>query len=332
MHHLYFVSWCRMQTIEKFLSCDWGTSNFRLRLIETATFTILGEQSSAEGIAATFQAWQASGEDREQFYLARLHHYIGQLEQKTGTSLSGLPVVLSGMASSTIGMTELPYKNAPFYIDGRDLITKIIKATDEFAHDIILISGATTGTDVMRGEETQMAGAFPEEKNLLIIFPGTHSKHVTVANGQVINFNTYMTGEFFELLSRKSILAASVEEGDGIAKDTHQQSFHQGILQSMQGNVLQNSFRVRTNSIFNKLSKEENYYYLSGLLIGAELSTLLNNTPEHILLVGGNTICHLYQSAIEQILQENKQYTLRITDGGEAVIKGQLRVLCQINY
>ena len=40
-----------------FLSCDWGTSPFRLRLVERASLKILAEESSKEGNADTAERW-----------------------------------------------------------------------------------------------------------------------------------------------------------------------------------------------------------------------------------------------------------------------------------
>ncbi len=61
---------------------------------------------------------------------------------------------------------------------GSDLHVKIIGASDEFKHEILLISGAKTSSDVMRGEETQLAGCekVNDKEERIFIFPGTHSK------------------------------------------------------------------------------------------------------------------------------------------------------------
>jgi len=45
----------------KFLSCDWGTSNFRLRLVDTNKKEISGEVLSEEGITETYNQWVATG-------------------------------------------------------------------------------------------------------------------------------------------------------------------------------------------------------------------------------------------------------------------------------
>ena len=55
--------------------------------------------------------------------------------------------------------------------------------------------------DVMRGEETQIAGAVDErEERVLAVLPGTHSKWALVERGQLVDFSTYMTGEMYNVL------------------------------------------------------------------------------------------------------------------------------------
>src|SRR5688500_15787071 len=103
--------------MERFFSCDWGTTAFRLRLVEVAGLKIIAEESNQQGIAETYQRWKQSGKNEElrlTFYLDIIEEYIKAIEQKFNTSFKHTPVVISGMASSTIGMMELPYKHLPF--------------------------------------------------------------------------------------------------------------------------------------------------------------------------------------------------------------------------
>ncbi len=105
-----------------FLSCDWGTSSFRLKLIAIPSLQILGEESSNTGIAAVFNDWEKqAGKDqakRQSFYLQVLAGYIAKMGEKMSVSLAGVPVVLSGMASSAIGIVDVPYTHLPFATDG----------------------------------------------------------------------------------------------------------------------------------------------------------------------------------------------------------------------
>ena len=117
------------------ISCDWGTSNFRLRLVDGGRRESLGEVSGAEGVAAVFSRWRESSQgpkERLGFYQAVLAKEIEQLRRQTTWSLTGLPVVLSGMATASIGMVELPYRPVPMvltlllesmkYADGRQVV------------------------------------------------------------------------------------------------------------------------------------------------------------------------------------------------------------------
>ncbi len=317
--------------MEKFLSCDWGTSSFRIKLIEVPGLKIIAKENNDQGIAKTFELWKQSGrteEARLNFYLDIIHEHIRIFEKKLNTSFSRLPLIISGMASSTMGMIDLPYKDFPFSVDGSDLIIKIIEPDDTFTHKIIIISGAKTNDDAMRGEETQLAGCVHDDiikqGEQVFIFPGTHSKHIVVKNGKALTVKTYMTGEFFELLSQKSILSGSVEEGNSFFQKNIQ-SFEKGVINSVLLNLLHSCFLVRTNHLFDKFTKQENYYYLSGLLIGTEMKELMNDDYPTITLVSNAMLSSYYETAFNVL---NKgEAILKIQNAGDALVQGQLKIL-----
>ncbi|MBN0646766.1 2-dehydro-3-deoxygalactonokinase, partial [Pseudomonas aeruginosa] len=60
--------------------------------------------------------------------------------------------------------------------------------------------------DVMRGEETQLLGAWQLMPAECYVMPGTHCKWVQVQNGVVRQFATAMTGELHHLLLNHSLL------------------------------------------------------------------------------------------------------------------------------
>ena len=308
--------------MDKFLSCDWGTSSFRLRLISLPGLIVLADEKSGEGIASVFNLWKEKKiieENRFDFYLSVLNKGIKNLEQQLQTGLKNIPVIISGMASSSIGMIEIPYKSLPFHVDGSDLIAKKIAGIDGFPNEIFFISGIRTENDVLRGEETQLVGC--SEEDGLYLFPGTHSKHITVKNRSAVDFKTYMTGEFFGLLADKSILSTSVVKTT--ATDQSLQAFDKGVNDAAL-NLLHAAFLVRTNQLFNKYSKEENYYYLSGLLIGSELKDLKNTSHSNIFLVGAEELCSYYKKAL-QILEPGK--SIKTINADEATIKGQYKII-----
>jgi len=237
--------------------------------------SVIHEVKSADGIAATHEQWRESGEGqgkRLAFYQTVLLRQIRRLQPPAGLSLQDLPVILSGMASSSAGMMELPYQTVPCDVSGSDLHRAALPPTDGFPHSILLVSGVRTDRDVMRGEEVQLAGCPVSEGERLYLLPGTHSKHVRVREGKILDFSTYMTGEFFHLLSARSILAASVTANE--ADPAAASAFQRGVKDSLHHSLLHGAFLVRTNQLLGGWTKEDNYHYLSGLVIGAELGSL----------------------------------------------------------
>ena len=319
--------------MKQFLSCDWGTSSLRLRLADTGDGKILAEARSAEGIAHTFEQWQLSGlpEDKKAgFYLDVIDRQVKMLEKQVRQPLNNLPLVLSGMASSSIGFIDLPYTSMPFNIDGRGVTTAWVTANEAFDHDVLIISGARTNGDVMRGEETQLIGSVaPGQtvKNELFIFPGTHSKHIVVKNNEAVKLKTYMTGEVFSLLAQNSILKNSVEAGPFNAA-----AFTQGLTDAATDDLLHLIFKVRTNGLFNIRAKNENYHYLSGLLIGSELNALASSDVEATNLVSGTELQLSYQIALTELAPGkilsvfSPQQADQTTVWGQLVIAKQLKI------
>src|SRR4051812_3886439 len=111
-----------------FISCDWGTSAFRLRLIDAETKKASATIKTEQGIATVYNDWSNNHAttDRLQFYSNILADGVQALEQECKCSLENMTIVVSGMASSSIGMMELPYKNLPFHLDGSDVLTEVI--------------------------------------------------------------------------------------------------------------------------------------------------------------------------------------------------------------
>jgi len=205
-----------------------------------------------------------------------------------------------------------------------DLATKIVEAGNNFKHDIIFISGAKTDRDAMRGEETQLIGCFPGAQEQVFIFPGTHSKHVVVKNKHVVNIKTYMTGEFFKLLSEKSILSTSVDKTADLNSEKNKKAFEAGVKESLHSNLLNSSFMVRTNYLFHKLTQQENYHYLSGLLIGTEIRELAGSDGV-MTLVSDPHLHSKYHEAFN--LVTNKTGTLQMQNADKAIVAGQLEIL-----
>ncbi len=304
------------------LCCDWGTSSFRLQLINAPDYQCVGEVFSPEGIAVTFDRWRrtgrANGIEKATFFRQQLKKQVDALARNLSTDLTGVSITISGMASSSIGMVEVPYATLPFALDGSQATVRHVATQPDFPHDILLISGVQSQQDVMRGEETQLIGllALLDQSGDKIgratfIFPGTHSKHMTIENGCLIQFDTYMTGEVFDLMANQSILHDSVDAADlAQFSEGDRAAFRRGVHQSMTGQVLNSLFTVRTNQLFGKLTKRQNALYLSGLLIGSELNPLSDKPDWPIVLCSGSKLVSFYQLAIDALHLSGRTITV----------------------
>jgi len=310
--------------MDRFLSCDWGTSTFRLRLIQVNDLAIQAIVEHRQGIAQMAADWQQTGNatGRQEYYTTFLNRQIQVMEQQLGYSLSGISVVLSGMASSSIGLAELPYKALPFAMDGSDLVLQTIPND---RNPMLLISGACTATDVMRGEETKIIGiadALPAtEQELLLLLPGTHPKHIQIRNHRVTGLQTFMTGEVFGLLAEHSILAGSVVSNKALMDPVNSDFFIRAVLLSREHSLLHHIFGVRTNQLLKKVPPEQNYHYLSGLLIGEELRWVQSGSP--VYLLGSATHIPAYALACATLGID----AIVLPDADSALIKGQRTVL-----
>ncbi len=324
-------------TPRRFLSCDWGTSAFRLRLVEGASRRVLAASRGEQGIAATFAAWQAAGgktENRWSYFSRILAQHLASIADANGAVLAGLPLVISGMASSSLGIRELPYAVLPLAVDGSGLSVEHVAAREDFPHPIVIISGVRSHDDVMRGEETQLIGACAlaaaqlaaPEGIRVFVFPGTHSKHVYVRGAHAVAFRTYMTGEFFELLSAKSVLANSVTPGADLSTPENLAGFATGIRAGATGNVLNAAFHVRTRALLANAAATENFHYLSGVLIGAELRELAA-ADATLTLVGAGPLLSAYQHAFRAL---DVRASLATLDADDCLIAGQLTVATRL--
>lgn len=300
--------------MEKYLlCCDWGTSSFRLRLFHQQEKKVVEELVSEKGIASMHNEWlERSGQEKAITKNELFRHYLqkqmGALKAKRSENIDHVPLLISGMASSSIGMEDIAYAKVPFALDGSDTMIKSYDEERNFPHKIYLISGVRTDNDVMRGEETQLIGLLellektgskPNEG--IFIFPGTHSKHILIHGGKLASFQTFMTGELFNIIRNYSILKASVQldEGGSITeKDAD--AFKQGLQESEKSGILNRLFTVRTNQLFGKLDKHQNALYLSGLLIGEELNYLQKKDMQ-LLLSSGSNLFGFYSLAFQEM-------------------------------
>jgi 2-dehydro-3-deoxygalactonokinase len=292
------------------LCCDWGTSSFRLRLVDKRDCKVIACVQSKDGIAHIFEAWKGQQDlTRPEFYARELKNKICKISDDCNLKLSRVPLLVSGMASSSIGIVEMPYATLPFPIDGSQASLKIFEDIKGLKNPLILISGVKSDEDVMRGEETQLIGllhlneiAAAESNDGIFVFPGTHSKHIYVKDGSITDFQTFMTGEMFNVLTEHSILKDSVKPDPSLElSGINLSTFKKGVAFSGTSPLLHSLFTVRANQLFKKLTAEQNSFYLSGLLIGSEIRHLKNEDRRPVVVCSGKNLFEPYKIAFEEL-------------------------------
>ena len=274
------------------IGIDWGTSSLRAFLIGKQG-EVLDGVSSPEGIM------QVAGQTFE----AVLDRLIGPW-----VAVRTLPILASGMITSRNGWVETSYAEMP--LGACRLAETLVPHEVSSGARIHFVTGASTehagGPDVMRGEETQIIGASALGLNEgAFVMPGTHSKWVEVADGKIVDFSTYMTGEIFAALKGHTILGTLMKE------DTfNEEAFQLGVKAGLEGasHLLHSLFHVRTLPLMGKIPNVATADYMSGLLIGTEVSAATTDEAEvgPITIVGRSDLSHRYEIALRIAVLESR--------------------------
>lgn len=287
---------------------DWGTSSFRLWLLDPAG-KVLAERRSGEGLLSV----GAAG------FAAILDKHLAAVDAP-----AGLPVVICGMAGARQGWIEAPYVAVPASFSA--ILSGAIQVADRIA-DTRIIPGlaqrAIEAPDVMRGEETQLAGiaGLLAQGRHLICMPGTHSKWVEAEDGDVLGFQTWMTGELFSVLAKHSILRHSLGE-EIAAVDGGSPGFRAGVERALAagGDIGGALFKVRAASLLQGSAATDSAATLSGLLLGAEVASAkrIYGVPAGpVILVASGGIAKLYEAVLTAA-----GFTVQVADAEEAVRAG----------
>lgn len=255
----------------KFVAIDWGTSSFRAWLIEhDQVCDFIESDKGVKNFPAGAHA---------QYLKETLASWDSQFNF----------ILAIGMIGSSIGLHETNFSDLPISVN--DVGASLIKVPD-FSPPLYIVPGVSKSGDVMRGEESQSLAT--EIENGLVILPGTHSKWVKIQDKEIVDFQTYLTGELFELLRNHSTLSKAT---DSSAKIAATKEFIEG-LDSDISNLTHDLFTIRAKWLQGK-SSEASREYLSGLLVGAEIkSGKAWSGSKKVLIVASEALAELYISAL----------------------------------
>lgn len=284
------------------IAVDWGTSSLRVWAIGRDG-SVLARRSSQRGMDSLTR-------DGYEGALSRLID-----DFLPADIASPVPVIVCGMAGAKTGWAEAGYRQAPCEPLAMDGMIGVQTRDRRIAVRILPGLRQNAPADVMRGEETQLAGLVSRigTQRAIACLPGTHSKWVRLDGGQVEAFTTFMTGELFALLATHSILRHSVAE-----REEDRTAFQRAVREILREPQMLTAalFSIRASSLLEGFDGAAARSRLSGLLIGAELAAtrpLWQGNSVH--LVGADGLADAYAMALEaaggrSVREDAEQMTL----------------------
>ncbi|WP_410219318.1 2-dehydro-3-deoxygalactonokinase [Paracoccus sp. (in: a-proteobacteria)] len=258
------------------IAADWGTTN--LRLWAMSGRTVVERRALECGMGRL-----------------RPDEFAPALAQGT-QGWPAVPVIACGMVGARQGWIEAPYVAVPCPSTPR----LIPVPGDPGGRPVRIVCGVRQDSpaDVMRGEETQIAGllSLSPEFDGIACLPGTHTKWIRISAGEICNFKSFMTGEIFALLSRQSVLRHAV---DSLGNDTDAFQAAMSDAMSRPERGYAGLFQIRAESLLTDMDAATARARLSGTLIGWELAGAkpwwLGNA---VTIIGAPDLSLLYQRAL----------------------------------
>ena len=298
------------------IAVDWGTSRLRARLLAGDGAT-LAEAKSEEGIG------QNDGNHEAIF-------------ERLAGAWPAVPAIMAGMVGSRQGWREVAYVPCPATPD--QIARAVLRFTTANGRPVAIVPGVRLAAperdgDVMRGEETKVIGIIEREPDFdgVCIMPGTHPKWARIDKGAIVSFQTFISGELFELMSRKSFLRHSV--ADGAADLAAEADFALGVERTARRGLpfVAALFSVRARQLLGAADKASNLAYLSGLIVGGEMaaaeamSLLLRGAP--LCIAGAPGLARVYQTALSILGHEAS-----VLDGDALVFAGLTHMARAIGF
>ena len=243
-------------TAADWIAVDWGTSNLRAWAMADDG-AVLADATSPAGMSSLTQT------QYEPALLDLVHNWL-DVSRVTD-------VIACGMVGARQGWAEAEYATVPGPPRGPQAFTR--PKTRDAGIKVHILPGMRQDQpfDVMRGEETQIAGLLAREPRFdgVICLPGTHTKWVHVSAGEVVSFTSFMTGELFALLAGQSVLRHTIGAQGWSAPD-FETAVDDALARPERASA--QFFGLRAEALLADLSPDRARARLSGLLIGMELA------------------------------------------------------------
>ncbi len=265
------------------IAVDWGTTHLRVWGMDE-TDQVLFHRSARCGMGSL-----------------SMDGFEPALVDLIGDQVADLPrpvdVIACGMVGSRQGWVEAPYRSVPC----APLDESFAQVSCE-AFRVQVVPGLKqeNPADVMRGEEVQIAGYLAKDKEFdgVLCLPGSHSKWARISAGEVVSFQSVMTGELFAAISNNTVLKHSLGEEE-LNEDLFLETVSEGMAHPAR--LTSRLFSLRAEDLLTGLKGGDVRARLSGLLVGMELAaTKPYWLGQRITVIGDASLCHLYELALSE--------------------------------
>ena len=278
--------------MDRWIAVDWGTSSFRAYLVEDKV--VKDTIETKDGMKFI------KDNDFENTFINLIGKWLIK-NKKTD-------VLASGMLGARQGWIEAPYEKAPCNLNNLNFISPTLI---DSRVSLKIFSGISQNDppDVMRGEETQIAGFLTNNNNFKgsICLPGTHSKWIKINKNSLEKFRTFMTGELFEIISKNSVLSHSMIS-DNLDKAEILNSANKIMNKpELFANAL---FQLRADDLINSKGAIVYRSRLSGYLLAMELIGSLEFWKNNdIVLIGNVDLIELYENVLIKKVSSIQKFT-----------------------
>jgi 2-dehydro-3-deoxygalactonokinase len=265
------------------IAVDWGSTHLRVWAVNTND-QVIARDWSEQGLNNI----QENGFER-----ALLDLVEPWLDEGVVTK-----VVACGVVGARQGWCESAYQETPCHPLQDAQFTKVNCKDNRISVTIVAGVMQAHPVDIMRGEETQIAGFLSDQNdfNGVVCLPGTHAKWALIESHQLMHFTTFMTGELFDLLANHSVLKHTVA-AQGWQPEAFARSLQQAY--SEPSLVTAQLFSLRAGAIVDGLPAAEARARLSGLLIGLELKAAEGYwRDKEVVILGSSSLAKLYHQAL----------------------------------
>ena len=285
---------------DKWIAVDWGTTSFRAYLM--VNNDVLENVETNDGMKFV------QNQHFEETLVRIIEPWLDHKHK--------IEILASGMVGSKQGWIEAPYQKTPCNLNNIQFISPSVK--DNRFH-LKIFSGISQDNtpDVMRGEETQIAGFLYDNPNFngSICLPGTHSKWVNLKSYNIHEFTTYLTGELYEIVKKYSILKHSLNTT----------RLEDEIVKSAANLIIENPsfisnklFEIRAENLLKNSNQTSNNSKLVGYLLGIELSGSKTYWEDKDLVIIGSSNLNKYY----ELILNGRSKSIQLFNSNDMVLNG----------